>query len=43
MINDDDNCQPVVVSDVISSMAVQDVGMDVCGNFGDSRLKPSEA
>ena len=35
--------QPEVVSDVISSTAVQDVGMDVCANFGDSRLKPSEA
>ena len=38
-----DNCQPEEVSDVISSMADQDVGMDVCANFGDSRLKPSEA
>ena len=38
-----DNCQPEVVSDVISVTADQDVGMDVCVNFGDSRLKPSEA
>ena len=32
-----------VVSDVISGTADQDVGMDVCANFRDSRLKPSEA
>ena len=38
-----DNCQPEVVSDVISRRADQSVGMDVCANFGDSRLKPSEA
>ena len=38
-----DNCQPEVLRDVISGMADQDVGMDVCGNLGDSRLKPSEA
>ena len=38
-----DNCQPEVVSDVISGMADQDVGLEVCVNFGDSRLKPSEA
>jgi len=38
-----DNCRPEVVSDVISGTADQDVGMDVCANFGDSRLKPSEA
>ena len=36
-------CQPDVVSDVISGMAGQDVGTDVCANFGDSTLKPSEA
>ena len=38
-----DNCQPEVDSDVISCVVDQDVGVDVCGNFGDSRLKPSEA
>ena len=38
-----DNCQPEVVSDVISGMVNQDVGMDVCTNYGDSRLKPSKA
>ena len=38
-----DNFWPEVVSDVISGMVNQDVGMDVCANFGDSRLKPSEA
>ena len=38
-----DNCQPEVVSDVISGMVDQDVGMDECANFGDSRLKPSES
>ena len=38
-----DNCRPEVVSDVISGMVDQDVGMDECANFGDSRLKPSEA
>ena len=40
-----DNCQPEVVSDVISGMAVQDVVVveDVFANFGDSSLKPSEA
>ena len=38
-----DNCQPEVVSDVISGKVDQDVDMDVCANFGDSRLKPSEA
>ena len=37
------NCRPEIVSDVISGMADHDVGMDVCGIFGDSRLKPSEA
>ena len=37
------NCQPEVASDVISGMIKQDAGMDVCANFGDSRLKPSEA
>ena len=31
---DVDNCQPEVVSYVISGMANQDVGMDVCANFG---------
>ena len=36
------NCQPDVVSDVISGLAVQLVGMDVCANSGDSRLKSSE-
>ena len=38
-----DNCQPEVVSDVIFGMIDQDVGMDVCANSGDSRLKPLEA
>ena len=38
-----DNCQPAVVSDVISGKADEDVGLDVCGNFGDSRLKSSDA
>ena len=37
------NCQPEAVSYVISGMADQDVGTDVCANFGDCRLKPSEA
>ena len=34
-----DNCQPEVVSDVISDVADQNIGVDVCANFGDSRLK----
>ena len=38
-----DDSQPEVVSDVISGKAVQDVCVDVCANFGDSRLKPSAA
>ena len=38
-----DNCQPEVVIDVISGMVNQNVGMGVCANFGDSRLKLSEA
>ena len=38
-----DNCQPEVVSDVLSGMVDQDVNMDVCAIFGDSRLKLSEA
>ena len=38
-----DNCQPEVVSDVISGTVDQDVGMDVCANFGDYRLKLSDA
>ena len=38
-----DNCQPEIVSDVISVMVNQDVGMDACANFGDSMLKLSEA
>ena len=38
-----DNCQPETVSEVISSTVNQDVGMDVCAHFGDSRLKQSEA
>ena len=29
----------ITVSDVVSGMANQDVGLDVCANFGDSRLK----
>ena len=38
-----DNCQPAVVGDVISGMVDQDIGMDICANFGDSKLKPLEA
>ena len=38
-----ENCQPEVVNDVIYGMVDQDIGMDVCANFGDFRLKPSEA
>ena len=38
-----DNCQPEVVSDVISGMTDQNVSVDVCANFRDFRLKPSEA
>ena len=38
-----DNCQPEVVSDVISCMVDEDIGMDVHANTFDSRLKPSEA
>ena len=37
------NCQSEAVSDVISGIADQEVGMDICANSGDSRLKPSEA
>ena len=37
------NCQPEIVSDVISGTADQDVSLDVLANFGDSRLKASEA
>ena len=36
-----DNCQPEAVSGVISGKADQDVGMDVCANFGDSRSNRS--
>ena len=35
-----DNCQPEVVSDVISGIADQDVGMYVWANLGNSGLKP---
>ena len=38
-----DNCQPEVSSDVKSGTVDQDVGVGVCANFGDPRLKPSEA
>ena len=38
-----DNCQPEVVSNVISGTVDQDVSMAVCADFGDSRLKPPEA
>ena len=31
------NCQPGAFSDVIFGAADQDVGMDACANFGDSR------
>ena len=37
------NCQPEVVTNVISGRVDQDVGMDECANFADSRLKPSVA
>ena len=37
-----DNCQPEVLSDVTSGRADHGVGMDVCANCGDSRLKPPE-
>ena len=30
-----DDCQPEIVSDVISGTVDQDVGIDVCANFGD--------
>ena len=33
------NCQPEVISDVISGMVDQDASMDVWANFRDSRLK----
>ena len=33
-----DNCQPEVVSYVISGKADQDVGEDICANFGLSNL-----
>ena len=32
-----DNCQPEVASDVISGTAIQNVGMDILANFGDSK------
>ena len=38
-----DNYQPEVVSDIISGTVNRDVGIDVCADFGDSRLKLSEA
>ena len=31
------NFRPEVVSDVVSSLGVEQVGMDVCVKFGDSR------
>ena len=34
-------CQPEVISDVISGMAVQYFGMDVCAKFDDSRSNHS--
>ena len=37
-----DNCQPEVASDLISCMAVQYVGVDVCVKFGDSRSNRSQ-
>ena len=37
-----DNCQPEVVSDVISGIVDHDVSTDACANFGNSRSKPSE-
>ena len=38
-----DNCLPEIISDVISGIFDQNVGMVVCDNFGDSRLTPTEA
>ena len=38
-----DNYQSEVVSDVVSGSFYLDVGVDLCANFGDSRLKLSEA
>ena len=37
-----DDCQLEVVSDVISGMVDQGVGLDVCVNFGDSRSNRSQ-
>ena len=37
-----DNCQSEVASDVISGIAVQYVGVDVCVKFGESRLNHSQ-
>ena len=38
-----DDCRAELVSYDISGTTDQDVGVDVYANFGDSRLKPSEA
>ena len=38
-----DNCQSEEVSGVVSGMVDQVIGIDVCANFGDSRLKALEA
>ena len=38
-----DNCQTEVFGDILSGTVDQDVSLDVCVNFDDSRLKPSEA
>ena len=38
-----DNCQPEILSDVISGMVDQDVDINVCADFFDSTLKPPEA
>ena len=38
-----DNYQSEAVSDVISGTTDQNIGVDVCANFGDSRLKPPDA
>ena len=38
-----DNCQLEVVSDAISGWVDQDVGLDIRADFGNSKLKPSDA
>ena len=36
------NFRPEAVIDIISGVNVEQVGMDVCGKFGDSRSNRSE-